>query len=297
MSRRIVISKIAGGIGNQLFCYAAARRLALTSDAALCLDVNFFRSDINFGRDYRLDCFALPPHEILQSPRLLPARADLYLWRLKRRLAANGLLPGCDYAIEADPRVFEPRLLGLRVERNMVLDGYWQDERYFADVASTLRRDLDFRLEADTPQRELAARIGSSTAVAVHSRRLHGVTPYNPAGAKDSLNMSYYMNALKAITDRVSSPEFFCFGDDPDWLAELWQRHVPVTFVHHTGRTGEMTDLWLMSRCRHFIIANSTFSWWGAWLGAAPDKIVLAPRPKRLQYEVKSATGWIEVDW
>jgi hypothetical protein len=297
MSRRVVISKIVGGIGNQLFCYAAARRLALKNDAALCLDLDFFRSDINFGREYRLACFALPPHEIFQSPRLLPARLDLYWWRLKRKFAMRGLPPGRDYLIEADHRVFEPCMLDFRVTRNTLLDGYWQDERYFADIASVLHQDLVFRLDPDTRQRELEARIELSTAVAVHSRRLHGVTPSNPTGTPESLDANYYLNALKTITDRISRPEFFCFGDDPRWLMEQWPRGFPVTLAHNSGPLGEMIDLWLMSKCRHFIISNSTFSWWGAWLGAAPDKIVIAPRPKALQYKVRSAQGWLELDW
>jgi len=292
-----VVSKIVGGIGNQLFCYAAARRLALKNAAALCLDVDFFRSDVFYGRAYRLDSFALPPHETLQTRRLLPARLDLYAWRLKRRAAMAGLLPGRDWLIESVPGVFEARVLDTRVARTTQLDGYWQDERYFADIEPVLRQDLRFRPEVGSHMHELEARIASPNAVAVHSRRLHGVTPSNPAGARDALDANYYLMAIEAIAGRVSQPEFFCFGDDPRWLVEQWPRNLPVTVVHDPGPRGEVTDLWLMSKCRHFVIANSTFSWWGAWLGADPAKIVIAPRPKGLQYEVRSARNWIEIDW
>ena len=294
---RKVVATIVGGIGNQLFCYAAARRLALKNEAALCLDLDFFRSDVNFGRAYRLDSFALSPHETRRTPRRLPARLDHYALRLKRKAATTGLLPGRDWLIEAVPGVFEARLLEARVSRSTVLDGYWQDERYFADIGPVLRDDLRFRPEEDSRVRELEARILSSNAVAVHSRRLHGVTPTNRAGASDALDANYYLKAIAAIADRVERPEFFCFGDDPRWLIEQWPRDLPVTVVHDAGPGGEVTDLRLMSRCRHFVIANSTFSWWGAWLGADPAKVVAAPRSKGLQYEVRSAAGWIEVDW
>jgi hypothetical protein len=298
MNRHVVISKIVGGLGNQLFCYAAARRLALKNNAVLCLDVNFFRADIRYGREYRLDRFALPLHELLHTPRVLPALLDLYWWRLTRRLAARGLVPGRDCLIETDPRVFEPRLLDHHVARTTLLDGYWQDERYFSDIALVLRRDLTFlRQQSDAQQHELVARIGSSNAVAVHSRRLHHANLPNAAGTREALTARYYQNALEAIAARVPAPEFFCFSDDPRWLEKQWPSQLPVTFVHNAGPYGDMADLWLMSQCRHFIIANSTFSWWGAWLGAAPGKIVVAPRRKGLQYEVKSASGWIEVDW
>jgi hypothetical protein len=297
MNRRVVISKIVGGLGNQLFCYAAARRLALKNDAVLCLDVNFFRADIRYGREYRLDRFTLPPHELLRSPRRLPALLDLYGWRLARKLATHGLPLGRDYLIETDPRVFEPRLLDHRVTRTTLLDGYWQDERYFADIAPVLRRDLVFLPGPDARQREMAARIGSSNSVAVHSRRLHHATLSDAAGATETLTAHYYLDALEAIAARVAAPEFFCFSDDPRWIEKQWPRHLPVTFVNNAGPNGDIADLWLMSQCRHFIMANSTFSWWGAWLGAAPDKVVVAPRPKALQYEVTSAAGWIELDW
>jgi hypothetical protein len=296
MSRQVV-SKIVGGIGNQIFCYAAARRLALKNDAALCLDLNFFRSDVEFGRAYRLDSFVLPPHETLKTPRLLPARLDLYAWRLKRRAATAGLLRGRDWLIESIPGVFEAHVLDAHVTRTTQLDGYWQDERYFADIEPVLRQDLTFRPEVGSHMRELAARIAASNAVAVHSRRLYGVTRSNPAGATDALNPNYYQKAIEAIACQVSRPEFFCFGDDPRWLAEHWPRDVPVTVVHDPASRGEVTDLWLMSKCRHFVVANSTFSWWGAWLGADPAKIVIAPRPKGLQYEVRSARSWLEIDW
>ena len=297
MSRRLVISKIVGGVGNQLFCYAAARRLAVKNDAELCLDLNFFRSDVYYGRKYRLDCFALPRHDVRQRPRILPAKLDLYWWRLQRKLAARNLVPGHDALIESDPGVFEPRVLDFRVTRPTLLDGYWQDERYFADIASTLREDLAFRLSPDAEQRGLAARIESSNAVAVHSRRLHHATLSNHAVSGETITLDYYLKALKVIAARVPTAEFFCFADDPRWLMEQWPRNLPVTLVHNPGPLGEMIDLWLMAKCRHFIIANSTFSWWGAWLGTASEKIVIAPRPKGLQYEVRSAAGWIDLDW
>lgn len=288
MSRK-VIAKIVGGIGNQLFCYAAARRLALRNDAALCLDLEFFRSDIHYGRSYRLDCFVLPPHEILQGRRLLPATLDLYAWRLKRRLAGAGLLPGRDWLIESTPGVFDPRLLDARVTRTTALDGYWQDERYFADIEVDLRRDLTFRPEVGTRPRDLEAHIASSNAVAVHSRRLYG--------AGSVLDAAYYRRAIEVIAAREAQPEFFCFGDDPRWLLEQWPRGLPLTVVHDPAPGGEAADLRLMAKCRHFIIANSTFSWWGAWLGTNPGKVVVAPRSKGLRYEVRRAAGWIEIDW
>jgi hypothetical protein len=284
-----VIAKIVGGIGNQLFCYAAARRLALWNDAELCLDLDFFRSDVHYGRSYRLDSFELPPHEIRQGRRLLPEKLDLYAWRLRRKLATAGLLPGRDWLIEATPGVFESHVLEARVSRSTELDGYWQDERYFSDIASVLRQDLRFRPGVGSRSRDLEARIAESNAVAVHSRRLYGTGSV--------LGAAYYRKAIEAIAALVAEPEYFCFGDDPRWLAGQWPPDLPVTVVHDAEPGGEIGDLQLMSKCRHFIIANSTFSWWGAWLGADPAKVVIAPRPKGLQYEVRSATGWIEIDW
>ena len=288
MSRK-VIAKIVGGIGNQLFCYAAARRFALRNDAALCLDLDFFRSDVHYGRSYRSDSFELPPHEILQSRRVLPAQLDLYAWRLKRRLAGAGVLPGCDWLIESTPGVFDARLLEARVTRTTGMDGYWQDERYFSDIEPVLRQDLTFRPEVSSRSRDIGQRIAASNAVAVHVRRLYG-----DGGV---LDVAYYRKAIEQIIFRVERPEFFCFGDDPGWLREHWPRDLPMTLVHDPEVGGEVEDLRLMAGCRHFIVANSTFSWWGAWLGANLGKVVIAPRAKGLRYRVRPAEGWIEIDW
>lgn len=295
MTRRVV-SRVVGGVGNQLFCYAAARRLALKSDAALCLDANFFRLDGRYQRDYRLDGFALPPHELRREPRLLPQRLDGLLARVERAAIGAGLAPWCDWVIEESAHKFEPRLLETRVTRETRLIGYWQDERYFADIAPQLRAELAFR-EAPAAPSELESRIADCEAVAVHCRRLFGVTADDPASVANALGEGYYLKAIEAIAARVARPVFFSFADEPRWLAARWPRGWPLTVVHHAGPRGELVDLRLMARCRHFIIANSTFSWWGAWLGSDPRKVVIAPRSKGLRHEVTSAAGWTAIDW
>ena len=294
--RPTVITKIVGGLGNQLFCYAAARRMALLGGADLCLDTNFFRSDIYYGREFRLDRFPLPAHRIRHNRLLLPAVADTYWWRVKRKIAATGLLPGADYLIERDPHEFDARLLSHKIIRNTYLDGYWQDERYFADVGEQLRIDLNLKLELNDEQRELKARMSSSNAVAIHTRRMQYAM--SSVGQGDgSLTPSYYRRALETMLDLTKSPVFFCFGDDPEWFGEWWPASVPRTVVHHAGPLGEVADFCLMTQCHHYIIANSTFSWWAAWLGRAPDKKVLAPKRQGLAYAIPSASGWIDVDW
>jgi len=296
MSRRVVIAKIVGGLGNQLFCYAAARRLALANGANLCLDLNFFRSDIYYGRQYRLDQFDLAMHETIRAPRRLPAVLDHYGWRVERRLGSLRLLPGRDCLVERDPYRFEERLLGFRVTRPTVLDGYWQDERYFTDIAPILRKELRFKIEPDSEQRNIAARINAANAVAIH-RRLHEAAPARPPAREAGLTPGYYARALREISSRTGDCHLFCFGDDPLKSDFALPGDMPSIFVHNPGPGGEAIDLWLMSQCRHFIVANSSFSWWAAWLGTHPDKVVVAPRRKDLRYWVRPAAGWIEIDW
>jgi hypothetical protein len=294
--RPTIIAKIVGGLGNQLFCYAAARRMALLGGADLCLDINFFRSDIYFGREYRLNCFPLPLHQVRQSRLLLPALADTYWWRIKRKLAATGIFPGADYLIERDPHEFDARLLTHKIARNTYLDGYWQDERYFAEVADQLRVDLRLLPDLNDEQRKLAALITTSNAVAIHTRRMQYAASSTGNGG-GSLTPSYYHRALEAILDLTQSPVFFCFGDDPEWFEEWWPASIPRTVVHHAGPMGEVIDFWMMTQCRHYIVANSTFGWWSAWLGNAPDKKVLAPKRQNLAFSIPCASGWVELDW
>ncbi|MBF0625729.1 MAG: alpha-1,2-fucosyltransferase [Magnetococcales bacterium] len=277
MSRARVVTALCGGLGNQLFIYAAARRLAIVQDRELILDrVSRFRRDRRYRRQCVLDHFNVQTDGVSPHRYFSPGLWDLYWWgqRKRDRLLRWTGRDNPDFLREArrDP-AFDPRLLAAPSPRQtptLALEGFWQSERYFADMASTIRAELTVVTPHAPHNQATAQAMAAVTAVAIHVRRLDYA---------QALDGDYYRRAVAWLRQRVANPVFFCFGDDLPWLAAaLGDAAAPVLVDQNPGDHAAHEDLWLMSRCRHFIIANSTFSWWGAWLGEHPDKQVVAPR-------------------
>ena len=166
-------------------------------------------------------------------------------------------------------------MLNVRPSGTLYLDGLWQSEKYFIDIAELIREDLCIAPPEDIPNRLASEKIRGCCAVALHLRWFDA--PDNDAG--HNLGLEYYRKAINHVRERVDDPHFFIFSDDPAAAAaKLSFSSSKVTCVEHNrGDDNAYRDLWLMTQCQHFIIANSTFSWWGAWLGEGEGKIVLAP--------------------
>lgn len=182
--------------------------------------------------------------------------------------------------------------------RDIYLDGYWQSEKYFKHIESEIRQELKIVTPHDAENIVLAEKIRNENAVCVHVRRLHGVGNLanpQPLPSIQSLGMDYYQNAIDYMIKKVKNPVFFFFADYPQWLQDNINISYPVVFVTHNtvaGETKNYEDLWLMTQCKHFIIADSTFSWWGAWLCEHTEKIVCAPT---VGYRFNQ--DWIPEDW
>ena len=296
-----VTVQIAGGLGNQLFQYATARRLALRNQVPLTVDpVSGFVGDF-YRRRYLLDRFHI------RADLIDPRAAYVSRWRrwqraLRVRIDRSRDLAERSYIREEDSR-FEPRLLDLRVSRPIYLEGYWQYVDYFADIRDTLCEELTLRTPHDPDNLEVARRIHSVEAVCLHVRRLHGVPdtkdarPVMDAGWKHYIEPSYFEKAIELMAQKVERPHFFVFADYPDWAREHVRTTHPIEFVTHNGSERDYEDFWLMGQCRHFIVANSTFSWWAAWLARHADKVVIAPRAAIGPEQVlKSAPdSWLQI--
>lgn len=277
-----VTVRIGGGLGNQLFQYATARRLALRNGVPLTLDhVSGFWRDF-YKRRYLLDRFAI------RADTIDPRDAWTSSWRrLRRRIEvrmdASRELADRTWIVEQDSR-FEPRILDLKVARPIQLDGYWQYEDYFDDIRDTLCEELTVRSAHDADNLEFACRIQSVEAVCLHVRRLHGVPntkdakPIMDSRWKHFIEPSYFQQAVELMAQKVAKPHFFVFADFPEWARENISAPHPLEFVTHNGADRDYEDFWLMGQCRHFIVANSTFSWWAAWLAQHQHKTVIAPK-------------------
>lgn len=274
----MVIARLMGGLGNQLFIYAAGRRLALKNQVPLRLDVSAFAQDF-YRRKYHLSHFNIPADSAAPQ-QAFAGYGGRIRQKLLKKLANLREFGKSSYITERGPG-FDPRLLDLRIKGTVYLDGYWQSEKYFQDMASVIRQDLEIITEHDPENLEWARRIQASEAVALHVRRLRalpGKGGLPPDSMAPGLAAAYYQQGIQLLAEKVKSPVFFCFGDHPRWAQENLQIDFPNFFItNNKGDEKSHEDLWLMSLCKNFIIANSTFSWWGAWLSQNESKIVIAP--------------------
>jgi hypothetical protein len=281
-----VIVRVKGGLGNQLFCYAAARRLALSSNAELVIDhVTGFVRDRQHRRRYALDPFAIPARKATPAERMEPF--ERYRRAAKKLVARSRPFERRRY-LEQEGRAFDARLLTVAVKGTLYLDGLWQSERYIKDVEERIREDLRIVAPKDASNQALAEDIRNNPqAIGVHVRWFGG--PDDMEAVR--LSSDYYRRAFAVVEERVESPHYYLFSDDPEATrARLDLANRQITHVaHNQGDDHAYADLWLMTKCRHFVIASSTFSWWGAWLTEEAGTIVVCPGTKLTS---SPATSW-----
>jgi hypothetical protein len=261
----MIIARVYGGLGNQLFIYATARALARRMDQPLVLDPLNGYSDDRFGR-----CFQLPLYSI--EADVLPADAAKAYDPLSRRhywrRKLNRYLPLQVRPFIEERKQFLAGLLGLRGSRVRYLDGYWQSERYFADCSDLLRRELTLRQPVRLETQTMGDAMRAESSICLHARRVD----YGHL-----LGADYYHRAVKRIVTNGMDPVFYVFSDNMDWARQNLQLPGKVVYVEGNGEEYNYEDMWLMNRCHYHIIANSSFSWWGAWLKDDPSGIVVAP--------------------
>jgi hypothetical protein len=256
-----------GGLGNQLFQFAAARAVAERLGLPLAFDLSEFERD-------KLRRFELEHFQIAVRPatewELLPLRAQRTVFR--------PLIPSRLRFCEVRETVHSYREIQIPAGvSRLYLSGYWQSERYFLPIADLIRAQVRMRGIAKGPNADLLRSIRSTEAVCLHVRRGDYIT--NPVAAAwlGACGLDYYDCAVAYIEAKIQRPHFFVFSDDIPWARESLRISHPVTYVDH-NLDAPVEDLRLMSSCKHFIIANSSFSWWGAWLSENPNKLVVAPK-------------------
>lgn len=265
MNRKLVV-RLKGGLGNQLFCYASARRLAWSNDAELVLDaVTGFKYDYRYKRTYALGSFRASARLATLGEQMEPfGRARRFI---ARKMSEYKPLPRRRYIHQVGVD-FDPDILSLRLQEGTTyFDAFGQSERYFADISELLVKDLEMSAPTDEKNVAMAAQIESTESVALHVRW------FDTGDGLRSSNMSkaYYAEAASKLLSRIPGTHFFIFSDRPLQAATFLVRLMgdrPFTLVEHNVARGDAeSDFWLMSKCNHFIIGNSTFAWWAAWLG------------------------------
>ncbi|WP_298258660.1 alpha-1,2-fucosyltransferase [Bradyrhizobium sp.] len=278
----MITVSLIGGLGNQMFQYAAGKALAMRHGVPLALDISGFR---NYAlRPFLLDRLAVP--EAVALARAEPAqKAEANFERAKWKARIDRLLGKAGLPRLAAPNEYrephfhyDPAFEALGPQ--MALFGYFQSERYFSSIAEGLRDWFALREPLGTAATAALNRIGASRLpVSIHVRRGDYLKP-GTHEVHGILGETFYREALGRLESIAGDEaELFIFSDDSE-AAEQVLSFVPKSRLVHVRGDAERPweDMALMARCRHHVIANSSFSWWGAWLNRSPDKIVVAPR-------------------
>lgn len=272
----MIVSKIIGGIGNQMFQYAASRALSLKYGQPLRLDISAFAGyELHHG--FELQKVFNCQLEIARESDVRNILGWQYSSQIRRLTAKQcfRVFRGKGYIIEPHFHYW-PDIL--KAPRDCYLDGYWQSEKYFDEFASVIRTDFTFKIPMANRNVEIVTHIGQENSVSLHVRR--GDYAINPkTNATHGLcSLDYYRMAIRYFADRIGQPYFFVFSDDIAWAKYNLKMDFPCQYIDHNHGEDSYNDMRLMSICRHHIIANSSFSWWGAWLNPSLDKIVVAPK-------------------
>lgn len=273
----MIISRLWGGLGNQMFQYAAGRALSLRSGVPLKLDiydlvdraplVDFVHRDCDLGLLMApLDFASLSDlGTAYEKPRSLLARLGL---RYRKEL-----LRGNTFQEKTQP--FLPELTEGK-KKHAYLSGYWHDERYFKECKEVIARD--FAMRGDLVS-DFAEPIVNSESVCLHVRRTDFVNISSEREYRTQCDEAYYRQGIEVILEQHKDIQIFGFSDDVEWCEQNMKLQHPVTWIpeSESGVKGG-THFWLMRQCKHFIIPNSTFAWWAAWLSETSDKVVVCPQ-------------------
>jgi hypothetical protein len=298
----MIIVRIKGGLGNQLFQYATARSLSIKLDIPLKLDISSYPD--NYRRQYRLKHYNIK-EEFASTQEIKASK----LFQKGRRFL-NRSLPFHSY-ITISKKLYQLTEIPVYVYNklefndnffdltdNVYLDGYWQSEKYFLQIEEVIREEYTLKDELGEDNISILKEIKSPNSVSVHIRNydleqiesIHCMLP-----------VAYYNESISEISKIVDDPVFYVFSDNIDRIKDSLQTNLSVHYIN-SNKNKPHLDLFLMSNCQHNIIANSTFSWWGAWLNQNPEKIVYSPirwfkKNSRIDTRDLIPEKWIKIDY
>lgn len=264
----LIIIKLTGGLGNQMFQYATGRSLAEIKNTELKIDKTSYEiNDPNTTpRKYELNNFNIIENFI--------EKKEVNNFKKKSRLSK--ILPGSYYYIREKKYCFNKNIFNIK--GNIYLDGYWQSEKYFMNIKNLIKEEFKLRVAPNKKNNDLIDKIQSTNAVAIHIRRGDYVTDLEINKFHGICSINYYKKGIDIINNIIPNVHYYIFSDDPEWSKKNLVIDTAVDYINHNSPDEGYLDLRLMRYCKHFIIANSSFSWWGAWLSDYKNKIVIAPK-------------------
>lgn len=270
----MIIVKLMGGLGNQMFQYAAGKALATKHGVELLVDTSFLNANPNGAytkRELELSVFSLSLKIAKDSELKKYASGGNRLQRLIRRVLPQ--LFKVSYFSEKG-QCYQTEFMSL--PPNTYLEGYWQNELYFSAIREQLLKDFSPKLSMPAVVESYYARIINCTSISLHVRRGDYVTVASAAEFHGLTGIEYYTAALNYYEKNLGAFEIFVFSDDISWCKNNLKHNNPITYVEHN--LAAIWDMYLMTACKHHIIANSSFSWWAAWLDNKENSSVVMPR-------------------
>lgn len=261
----MVITKISDGLGNQLFMYACGYAIAKILKKPLSLDLSYL--DNSSLRKYELDKlnikyeFIFTTRKLKHYPLRVAYRKLYHTW-----LRIRGFL----FFKEKQTYTYNPDIEQLKDKT--YLYGYWQTEKYFKDYRSDILKMFTPNYPLSTGCKEYIEKVQQCNSIAIHVRR----GDYVNLGI--CLDQSYYHQAILKMEERIETPQYFIFSDDIEYAKQFFkEENGYFTYVQYQSENATIEDLFIMKSCKHIVMANSSYSWWAAWLNDNPDKIVIHP--------------------
>lgn len=293
--KTMITVRIKGGLGNQLFQYAAGYALSKRLGQEMKLDTSFYTKQTL--RSYKLAFFAITHCEI---QRVVPLSVSIvkekYLNKLLR-ISNISLIPFTEhnvYLLETRPDIVQEYFTISK--QNIYMDGYYHSEKYFGKYRTELLRQF---LPCYTQQEQYTQaleKIQSSNSVAVHVRRGDYLKlQYDNNPRHYLLGENYYMNAIKYMENRLDNPKFFWFSDDIEWVKQKFGNRKDFSYIKMNTEHSDIDELMLMKNTNHIISANSTFSWWASWLNEHENVIHICPS-KNFGNKYMFPSNWVKID-
>lgn len=266
----MIIVNIIGGLGNQMFQYAFAYTISQKKQSQLKLDICKF--DTYDLRKYSLDHYyidnEIADHEEIGRLKYKKANVLARFFRKQPSEFSDSYYRESSFQFDKDVA----NKFG-----DIYIEGYWQSEKYFQDYREDLLQLFTLKESIHSKSKQYQFQIQACQSVSLHIRRGDYVNNVHINSVHGICELNYYRQATSLLVNKVIKPHFFIFSDDITWAKENLEFIKHRTFIELELDIPDHEEMLLMSQCQHNIIANSTFSWWGAWLNQNPDKVVIAP--------------------
>lgn len=297
----MIIIRLTSGLGNQLFQYATARNIAYKHNTILKIDkISYYSDDFRSCElfNYKINAYEIKTTDLL---KLKPLQGYFLLFvkffagriraaRLYLKFESKWLNYYAHYNTkfsQLNPLIKKRILIQryyhyddeiLKTPDNIYLIGYFQSWKYFNDIRSILIKELQPKFPIIGKNNEILTTIRDCNSVSIHIRRGDYFTNKENRELFEVYNLEYFQKAIQLIKTKINNIQLFLFSDDINWVKNNFKVDEEIYYIEKQDERQTIIDLYLMSNCKHNIISNSSFSWWGAWLNNNPEKIVIAPK-------------------